>query len=252
MPRPLLLVHSSGLGPRQWRATVQGWRDRCPIEAIPLGGYEGVPWEDAPGVLEADAALVAERLVAPTHLVGHSYGGTVALLAALARPQVVASLLLYEPTLFFLLDDSPRADVNEELAALRGDPSFLPDHNIGTDPAWMRRFIDYWNAPGVWDAMPEARREALLEVGAKVYREVQGVWTWSGPLELEPLRAPVTVAYGERTTHAAREMARILAERLPRGRLATLPGQGHLAPVVDPASFALLLEEHLYGAQTMS
>src|SRR5262249_11955019 len=39
------------------------------------------------------------------HLVGHSYGGAVALHAALARPDRGASLTLYEPSAFHLLDE---------------------------------------------------------------------------------------------------------------------------------------------------
>lgn len=41
---------------------------------------------------------------APVALVGHSYGGAVALLAALADPGRVRALAIYEPTLFALVD----------------------------------------------------------------------------------------------------------------------------------------------------
>jgi pimeloyl-ACP methyl ester carboxylesterase len=44
----------------------------------------------------------------PFVLVGHSYGGAIALIAALSQPHRVRALALYEPTLFSLIDaDSP-------------------------------------------------------------------------------------------------------------------------------------------------
>jgi pimeloyl-ACP methyl ester carboxylesterase len=40
----------------------------------------------------------------PFTLIGHSYGGAVALRAALANPKRIRALVLYEPTLFAVLD----------------------------------------------------------------------------------------------------------------------------------------------------
>src|SRR5262245_20267212 len=47
---------------------------------------------------------VLARAGSPFALVGHSYGSTIGLLAALADPGRVRAMALYEPTLFALLD----------------------------------------------------------------------------------------------------------------------------------------------------
>src|SRR3546814_8229080 len=69
------------------------------------GATEG--WSGrAPMRLADEAALVralAEEAGEPVHLVGHSYGGAVALMAALHFPEAIASLTLIEPVAFFLL-----------------------------------------------------------------------------------------------------------------------------------------------------
>ena len=85
--QPVVLVHSSVSGNRQWRALTEALRDRYRVLALNLFGYgETTPWPGkAPQSLYAQAQLVlalGEGLEAPLHLVGHSFGGSVALKVA--------------------------------------------------------------------------------------------------------------------------------------------------------------------------
>jgi pimeloyl-ACP methyl ester carboxylesterase len=68
---------------------------------------------------EIDAGDVAGLLAewGPLHLVGHSYGGVVALLAAALHPDGVRSLAVIEPPAFGVLPDDP--DVRRMAAGLR-------------------------------------------------------------------------------------------------------------------------------------
>jgi pimeloyl-ACP methyl ester carboxylesterase len=62
---------------------------------------------DGPFCLTDEARTIIDTIDAtdgPIHLVGHSYGGCVALRIAIERPRRVASLSLYEPTVFHLLN----------------------------------------------------------------------------------------------------------------------------------------------------
>jgi pimeloyl-ACP methyl ester carboxylesterase len=54
-----------------------------------------------------DAADVVGLMTGGVHLVGHSYGGTVAMLAAAARPELVRSLTLIEPCAHTVASGSP-------------------------------------------------------------------------------------------------------------------------------------------------
>ena len=56
---------------------------------------------------ERDADLLAPLLEPGTHLIGHSYGGMVALYMAAAQPELVASLVLIEPPAFCFAPDDP-------------------------------------------------------------------------------------------------------------------------------------------------
>jgi pimeloyl-ACP methyl ester carboxylesterase len=93
---PILLVHGSVTnGEMTWseqRPLAERWR----LSVVDRRGYFPNPPADGED-FEVDAADIAELLGAGVHLVGHSYGGVVALLAAARRPRAVRSLTVIEP-----------------------------------------------------------------------------------------------------------------------------------------------------------
>jgi pimeloyl-ACP methyl ester carboxylesterase len=85
---------------------------------------------------EVDAPLVAELLGDGAHLVGHSYGGVVSLLAAAGRPEAVWSLTVAEPPAFAVA--SGHLAVADLVAALRKHWDEAP-----RDPeAFLRAFLE--------------------------------------------------------------------------------------------------------------
>ena len=109
------------------------------------------------------------------HLIGHSYGGGVALHAALMRPKRVETLTLYEPSAFHLLRqiDVGGADALAEIAAvarLTGDGVITGDYQ-----ATAATFIDYWSGNGAWAAMRPLLQTALVR------------WLPKAPLEFSAL-----------------------------------------------------------------
>ncbi|HEY5210202.1 MAG TPA: alpha/beta hydrolase [Stellaceae bacterium] len=72
----------------------QGWR----LKLVDRPGFGQSPTR-GPDDEEADAIWIARELGDSAHLVGHSFGGAEALLAAARRPQAVRSLILVEPAL---------------------------------------------------------------------------------------------------------------------------------------------------------
>lgn len=82
----------------------RGWA----LKLIDRPGFGESP-SRGPDDMVADAALIAERLGAGSHLVGHSFGGAEALLAAALRPDAVRSLVLVEPALQMMLATDPES-----------------------------------------------------------------------------------------------------------------------------------------------
>jgi pimeloyl-ACP methyl ester carboxylesterase len=108
----LVLVHGgaqgSGGGPpcfaAQQRLAARGYQILVPDRP----GHGRSPDPGRPDDAAADGALVAELLEPGAHLVGHSFGGCVALDAASRRPEAVQSLTLIEPALQRVAMGDPR------------------------------------------------------------------------------------------------------------------------------------------------
>ncbi len=109
----------------------------------------------------------------PVHLVGHSFGASVALKGAAVLADRVATLILLEPNPFYLLKQHGRVEAFLEARALR-------DHVkcFGSVGDWMKvaeRFANYWLGDGAWAAMPEKRRAAFAASLAPNFHEWDAV-----------------------------------------------------------------------------
>jgi len=143
--QPVVLIHSSVSANRQWRALIDALKDRYRVLAINLFGYgETTAWPGAsPQSLYAQARLVlslCEGLASPVHLVGHSFGGSVAPKAATLLGPRMGNLILLEPNPFYLLKQDGRTRAYLESRGLR-------DHvkSFGTLGDWAsvaERFAD--------------------------------------------------------------------------------------------------------------
>jgi pimeloyl-ACP methyl ester carboxylesterase len=79
------------------------------------------------------------------HVIEHSFGGAIALKAALTNRDRLISLVLYEPVLFsVLVANAPQSPEAREIIAVRDDTIRLVDE--GDLTASAQRFIDYWGA----------------------------------------------------------------------------------------------------------
>jgi pimeloyl-ACP methyl ester carboxylesterase len=242
-PDVVLLIHSSGMSAAQWLRHVAILSRRHRVIAPHLLGYgKSPPWDASHIIADADdlAAMRAlvDELDAPLHLVGHSYGGTLAARLALELPRRFSSLALFEPVLLGLLRTEEDAEAFRELS-LRGLQDLTPG-----GPQWMEAFVDYWSGPGAFQRMATGIRGAFLAAGQKVAGEVTGITADDRqPDAYRTLALPALCVYGERTTLAGKAMTQRIAETLPNAMLRVLPGTGHMGVMVKAAEACGLLEE---------
>jgi pimeloyl-ACP methyl ester carboxylesterase len=248
----VVCIHSSASSSGQWRALMERLADRFRVIAVDLyGSGKTAAWpQDEPMHLDDEVALLSSVYQAAGdrfHLIGHSFGGAVALKAALANRDRVLSLVLYEPVLFsVLMADAPESAAASEILAVRDDTIRLVDE--GNFYISAQRFVDYWMGDGTWAATPEPRRPVL----AAAMRAVKSEWhaAFYDPTPLSTFAAvdvPTLFLTGSKSKASALAVARLVTSVLPRVRIEEIEGAGHMGPVTHPDTVNPLIDTFLEG-----
>jgi len=232
---PVVLLHSSVAGNRQWRKLMTLLSARHRVIAPNLHGYGATSRVDADGphTLAAAAQVVLQlcdglALEGPLSVVGHSWGGAVALWTARTLGPRVAQLALYEPMLPGLLAGHGCAEATDT-AAMHADVARLSV--AGEWAALAQRFTDYFNGDGAWAASPSERRQAIVGLLPPNPPE------WDAAMV--PVRADLFAAISARTLlmcggatrPALRAIAAVLQQQFPQWAFDTVPDCGHMAPL---------------------
>ncbi|MDA8257599.1 MAG: alpha/beta hydrolase [Betaproteobacteria bacterium] len=235
---PVVLVHSSVSGKRQWKRLAQELQPHFRVLALNLFGYgETSPWHgDATQTIADQAGLVLALLrdiSGPVRIVGHSFGGSVACKAATLLGTRASHLFLFEPTLFHLLARNGCREAYAEAAALR---DFVKLH--GKNDHWeavAERFIEYWIGDDGWATMPPDRRRAYMQLLRPNYYEWDCVDSDQTTLEeLDRIPARSMMAYSPDARRASREIAQLFAEQCPSWSVVRIAEGGHMAPLTHP------------------
>jgi len=231
---PVLLIHSGGFTSRQWRKLAELLAPTYRVIAPELLGYGAERWPAGkPFHFQEDVAMLAGLLDEPAHVVGHSYGGLLALQLALARPDVVRRIAVYEPVTFGLLDEPEDGAAREAIAQL-GD--YRPDGD-GVDEPWLERFVDWWQGAGTWRALGAETRRAFRDVAWKLSQEVASLSAdRTDRARYRTITAPTLILAGARTQPAELHVVHELARTLPHATLQVFPDLGHMGPITHAAS----------------
>jgi pimeloyl-ACP methyl ester carboxylesterase len=245
----VLLIHSGGFTSRQWRKLAEKLAPQYEVLAPDLLGYgQSTPWPAGEPFhfrqdLELLESLLGDR---PAHLVGHSYGGFLALQLALRQPGLVRSIAVYDPVAFGVLDDEADADARGALGNVRMD--WRPDAN-GVDEEWLRSFIEWWNGPGAWERLPKETQGAFRSVGWKVFQEVMSLGADRTSRETYgTISAPALLLGGELTPFTEKRVVERLGAALPNATMHFVEGAGHMGPISHAAIVNPLIAEHIERA----
>ena len=246
----VVCMHASASSSTQWRALSEALSDRFRVVAVDLYGCgRTAAWpQQRPLGLDDEVALLEPvwRSAGPRfHIVGHSYGGAVALKAALTHGKRVASLTVYEPVLFGVLAErEPNGAAAAEIAAVRDDTRRLIA--INDLEAAAGRFGSYWLGHDAWAALDPVRRAAMAVAMPSVMPQWQAAFADAISLQdFGQLSLPVQLLNGADSTPAARAVLRWIGSTLPQGLTQELPGCGHLGPVTMPERVNPVIEQFL-------
>lgn len=247
--RQVLALHCSLSHSGEWSG-LAGARPELEISAPDLTGHGRMPpWTpgaDHHAEATALARRLAERLAAtgPIDLIGHSFGGTVALRLALERPDLFRRIVLVEPVIF---------------AAARGSaawPRQMREHDQleaiwrsqGARPA-MQAFLSVWGATGPAAMMSHAQEAYMLDRIGFVMELDDVLMTDSmgilAPGRLEALDRPVLLVEGAESPPVIAAIHDHLSARLPDVRRAAIPGAAHMIPMTHAPALARLVADFL-------
>jgi len=243
---PVLLLPGLGYAAWCWREAMGGLalhRRAIALDNRGTGRSDKPPGPYSIGQLADDAAGVLDALGVPAaHVVGHSMGGYVALTLARRHPAKTLSLVLVATSA-----GGPQAlPVPPQTLASWQSAAHLPPHEyarrtmpLSYAPGWVETHSDsfeghlgarlkYPTPPQAWAAQ-FAACQAYLDEG----------------IPPAGIHAPTLVVHGTADRVVPFENGRRLAAALPRARLVTFEGGGHLCFLEKPAEFSRLLADEL-------
>lgn len=230
---PLVLVHGTGRDRTYWAHSLPALRRHATVYAVDRRGRGDSGDTDAYAIEHEveDVLAVLAAVGEPVHLLGHSYGGIVALEAAL-RAERLHSLILYEPPISVGADRVPD-DLGDRLAALvaSGDREAVLVTFLREGPRYPPEVI----------AAQRARPEWPDRVGYAhtLAREAQAVprYTFDSG-RVAGVRVPTLLLLGSESPPFFRAAIEALHAALPQSELVVLPGQHHNAMETAPELFA--------------
>jgi len=266
---PVLLIHGWRGSSRYWQGTLDCFADIRTLYAFDLPGHGETPPWDGPLAFEPLAEMtveLADRLgLARFDLVGHSFGGAVALAIAARWPQrvgrlVVASMGTTRNALERLALDQAHAQLSWGLGLARpllglGRPlqgllQPLIDR-IASEP-WIARTIAGAFVQRLPDD-PEVVHEGVLEfLRADPLSALEIAIASASPAfaaAVAKVTARTLLICGTADPIMPISAARILAQQLQDGRLAELDGCGHLPMIEQPGPFLRSLREFIAGPE---
>jgi pimeloyl-ACP methyl ester carboxylesterase len=240
---PVLLVHGSFATSSAWRRVIAKMNlDELSAIAVDLpgSGKSDEPPADSSTLLEHETvaveAVARDAVTEPVHLVGHSYGGVVALAVALSGRVALRSLTLFEPLPLAFLADTGDGEVHSEMT------SFVAQYRTAFDSGerWaFRRVIDLWGEPGAFDALPDSSREAMVSATA------QNLAQWEANLAYQPTLAtyrsigvPTRIVRGEHAHRVSQLISQRLVELIPNSEPVEIGEAGHFMIHSHPAECA--------------
>ncbi len=233
----VLCLHSSLNSCRQWNdlETLQGLSHR--VVAPDLHNYgNGAKWSFLDQALSLNDEVEQLRpalddLSGPIHLVGHSYGGAVAIKLAMELPGRFSSLTVYEPVLFnlLMLEPSTRCMASDVFRLIG---RVQRAYRYGDTESAAQRFVDFWSGEGAWTQFSTRQQTKMASNIEAVLSNFEAILSEPDPRQqLRELDVPTLCLYGSRSPTVAVAISQLLGEMLPKITLAPQIDMGHMGPI---------------------
>lgn len=247
---PVVLIHGSWVDHRTWEFVVPLLVGSMRTLTYDRRGHGESTGRPRASPVRDDAEDLAELLVAadhyPVHVIGHSYGGNVALRLAADRPELVRSVVVHEPALIGLLDDDPAS--HDEAERLRADVATLSQLiDSGQAEVAAREFVNaFAQDPDAWERLLPEWKRAFVRNAPRWREEFADPATGRPDLvALSEFMSPVLFTEGALSPPFLHRMSAALRARLKNASLVRLPDVGHFPHLTHPALYVGILHRFL-------
>jgi len=249
----MVLVPGSCSTGAAWRPVIAAWGNRFRCITTSLPGYGGTAERRTPG--DASISLEAETLESVirkagghVHLVGHSFGGLVALAVALRGRSRLASLTIIEAPAVMMLDGS--GETQHIRAFGETTTGYFAAFRDGKADA-IEALIDFFAGAGTFASWPPRVRAYAMATTPVNILDWETAFDY--PLTAEVLaqvEVPTLVIRGGESHPAMQRVNEILGWRMVRAAtLATIEGAAHFMIATHAAEVARLVAKHACRAE---
>ncbi|GAA4368964.1 alpha/beta fold hydrolase [Nocardioides caricicola] len=222
-----------------WSACAELLADDFEVVAWDLPGHGGEP-VTGPVTIADLAARVLDRVDGPFCYAGDSVGGAVGLQLALDAPDRVRGVVAL--------------CTGAKIGTAEGWQERIEQVRASGTPSLVAASAGRWFGPGFLDREP-ARASALLHALSDAADEgyvavCAALAAFDVRDRLGEIAVPVLAVAGADDAVCPPELLREVADGVPGGRYAELPGVAHLAPAEAPEAVADLIREHCREANS--
>jgi pimeloyl-ACP methyl ester carboxylesterase len=196
-------------------------------DALPLNTTLDGQVDDLLEVIDGRRAVV----------VGHSYGGDIALGAATRQPgsSPIVAVAAYEPPMPWL------GFWNSSREPVSGSHATMVDPEDQSAAAAAERFFRRMVGDAAWDRLPEEARAGRRADGPALEAELHAIRLAQAPFDVGTLTVPATYGLGSKSVDRYRQTVTWLVEHTPEAELVEIPGASHGAHLTHPDAFAALV-----------
>lgn len=245
----IVLLHSSMSSKEQWKPLIKLLHPRFRLIAIDLSGYGDNELPQSPQTFSTDDEIslidgILKKETSddePFHLVGHSYGGAIALKFTLKRLARVRTLTLFEPVAFHLLP--PGGPAHNEIRTVVKRLTRAMDGKDKTSATQI--FIDYWSGHGTFEQLNSGNQITFIQYIDKVMLDFQALFNESSTLkDYSTIWLPICMIKGEQSPLSSLQIFAILEQHLPHHSIHSVPG-GHMSPLTHVNKVNKIIENFL-------
>ncbi|MCI4319067.1 MAG: alpha/beta hydrolase [Thermoplasmata archaeon] len=241
--RPVVFLHGYPLSHAIWTALVPHLTAHCRTVLLDLPGYGLAAGWPVPttlgGFADSVHATLRKHLREPCVLVGHSFGGYIALELYRTHPELFSGLVLADTR---SEADTPEAR-EKRLATIRRLEETRQPLDVEATARGLLAAAT-WASDG---ALPTVVREIVRSVGTRtVIASLQAI---AGRPDLTPVlptvRVPTLVIWGDEDALIPADQSKSMVPRVPGATGVGIPGAGHLPCLEKPELFSRATLEFL-------